>query len=90
MHASQPSWLGQSRKLPVFCDECTSEAGSSQSDYYGAVHGLWLILVRTNGAFVWLVVEEDFMGEYKGFLKHCIFCSHRYFFINCLRFYDAN
>ena len=29
-----------------------SEAGCSQSDYYGAVHGLWLILARTTGAFV--------------------------------------
>ena len=39
-------------KTAVFCVDCTNEAGSSQSDYYGAVHGLWLILVRTYGAFV--------------------------------------
>ena len=40
----------RSQRTAVFCADCTSEAGCSQSDYYGAAHGLWLILVRTDGA----------------------------------------
>ncbi len=42
----------RSQRNAVLCADCTSEADSSQSDYYGTVHVLWLFLVRTNGAFV--------------------------------------
>ena len=42
----------RNQRTAVFYADCTSEAESSQFDYYGAVHGLWLILVRTDGAFV--------------------------------------
>ena len=36
----------------VFRADCTNEAVSSQSDYYGAASRSVLILVRTNGDFV--------------------------------------
>jgi len=42
----------RSRRTAVFCADCTSEAENSQPGYFGAVHGLWLILVRIDGAFV--------------------------------------
>ena len=40
------------QRTAVFCADCTSEADISQSYYYGVVHVLWVILVRTNRAFV--------------------------------------
>ena len=54
----------RSQKTAVFCAKCTSEADRSQSDYYGAVHGLWLILVRKYGALSSSALKSSSLGVF--------------------------
>ena len=60
-----PGTQSCTQKTDIFCDDYTSEADCSQSDYYGAVHVLWLILVRTNGAWSSSYPPTLAMGQIK-------------------------